>query len=288
MSATARGRDPGASMSLITELMTHPLDPSYEAAAAARERRGLPRSTGLRSPFLIIVCVLTGVALAASALALRVPLGVAEQRHDQLVGSIQSRQQKVDKATRRINGLQQEIARYQKEALGRAHRGSLSDRLTTLGVATGTIPADGPGLKLVVDDAEEQNTDADGDPRTGDSDGGRVTSSDMQIIVNGLWQAGAEAVSINGQRLTAESAIRFAGEAILVNFRPLQPPYTITAVGAGDTMKRKFQQNIGGIYLKGLVDSYGITEKLTTHSTVHVPAGPAPSLIYAKVPKEKK
>ncbi len=275
-------------MSLITELMSHPLDPAYEAAASTRERRGLPRATSLRSPFLTVVCLLVGFGLAASALALRVPLGVAEQRHDQLVGSIQSRQQKIDKDTRRINTLQQEITRYQKKALGRAHRGSLSDQLTRLGVATGTVPASGPGLQLVVDDADDQDDSADGNPRTGQTGGGRVTSSDMQIIVNGLWQAGAEAMAINGQRLTAETAIRFAGQAILVNFRPLEPPYTITAVGPGDTMKRKFRQNVGGVYLDGLVDSYGITEHMSTHSQVRVPAGPAPSLIYAKVPKETK
>ena len=44
---------------------------------------------------------------------------------------------------------------------------------------------------------------------------------DLQVIVNGLWAAGAEAIAVNGQRLTACSAIRSAGEAILVDFRPL-------------------------------------------------------------------
>ncbi len=281
-------RDPGASMSLITELTSHSLDPAYEAAAASRERRGQTRSTSLRSPFLIVICVLIGAWLASSAIALRVPLGVAQQRHDQLVGSIQSRQDKIDDNTTTINRLHQEISRYQQRALDRAHRGSLSDRLAELEVVTGTAAVSGPGLTLVVDDAKSSDTDAQGNPRIDSADSGRVTSSDMQIIVNGLWQAGAEAISINGQRLTAASAIRFAGQAILVNFRPLDPPYTITAVGAGDTMKEKFDDGIGGAYLRGLVDSYGITSKLTTHATVHVPAGPAPSLIYAKVPKETK
>ncbi|CAM5647734.1 membrane protein [Streptomyces purpurascens] len=55
----------------------------------------------------------------------------------------------------------------------------------------------------------------------------------MQRVVNGLWESGAEAVSINGQRLTALSAMRAAGDAILVDNKPLVPPYTVLAVGAG-------------------------------------------------------
>lgn len=288
MSAPPTQRDPGASMSLITELMTHPLDPSYEAAADRREHQGLPRSTSLRSPFLIIVCLLIGVWLAASALELRVPLGVAEQHHQQLISSIKKRQRNIDASTKKINSLHGQISRYQRTALTRANRDALSTQLSRMSVTTGMVAVEGPGLTLVVDDAEESDTDAVGDPRHDSSATGRVTSSDMQIIVNGLWQAGAEAISINGQRLTAQTAIRFAGEAILVNFRPLKPPYTITAVGAGDTMKREFQQGIGGVYLSSLEKSYGITSTLSTLSTVHVPAGPAPTLIYAKVPEEAK
>ena len=56
------------------------------------------------------------------------------------------------------------------------------------------------------------------------SDTGRVLDRDLQVMVNALWAAGAEAIAINGQRLTARSAIRYAGEAILLDFRPLVPP----------------------------------------------------------------
>ena len=50
-----------------------------------------------------------------------------------------------------------------------------------------------------------------------------MIAQDLQIVVNGLWDAGAEAISVNGQRLTSKSAIRFAGQAILVNYRPADP-----------------------------------------------------------------
>lgn len=92
----------------------------------------------------------------------------------------------------------------------------------------------GPGVKLVVDDAKDTEQGGGG-PResSGFSDTGRVRDRDMQRVVNGLWESGAEAVSINGQRLTSLSAIRAAGDAILVDNKPLVPPYTVLAVGTG-------------------------------------------------------
>ena len=55
-------------------------------------------------------------------------------------------------------------------------------------------------------------------------------------MVNALWAAGAEAISINGQRLGPTTAIRFAGEAVLVDFRPVTNPYEISAIGDPDTL----------------------------------------------------
>ena len=60
---------------------------------------------------------------------------------------------------------------------------------------------------MVVDDAPDTTDDKQ-----------RVLDLDLQKLVNGLWQVGAEAISINGQRLTSLSAIRDAGSSITVNF----------------------------------------------------------------------
>ena len=76
---------------------------------------------------------------------------------------------------------------------------------------------------------------AAGRPPTPAGDGGpdlaRVLDTDIQLVVNGLFASGAEAVSVNGQRVTVLSPIRSAGEAVLVGFRPLTPPYEVSAVG---------------------------------------------------------
>jgi uncharacterized protein YlxW (UPF0749 family) len=60
----------------------------------------------------------------------------------------------------------------------------------------------------------------------------RIHDADLQLVVNGLFGAGAEAVAINGNRVVVTTPIRAAGDTIVVNFRPVSPPYVVTAIGA--------------------------------------------------------
>src|SRR5207302_160556 len=75
------------------------------------------------------------------------------------------------------------------------------------------------------------------DPVTGRQTGtnpGLVLDRDLQDVANELWHDGAEAIAINGQRLTATTTIRAAGGAILVDFRPVTAPYQVSAIGPDD------------------------------------------------------
>jgi hypothetical protein len=80
------GRRPAAgSMSLLQQLMDRPLDPSYAAAAARREADGLPPSTSLRSPWLLIAEIVIGFLFVAAALALRPAGTTASRDKEQLI-----------------------------------------------------------------------------------------------------------------------------------------------------------------------------------------------------------
>ncbi len=56
---------------------------------------------------------------------------------------------------------------------------------------------------------------------------------DIQALVNELWAAGAEAISVNDQRIVGRSSIRCVGPTILVNTNRLASPYVIKAIGPG-------------------------------------------------------
>lgn len=272
-------------MSLINEIINHPIDPAYEQVAQARQEAGLPQHTSGRSPAFIIVCVLIGFAMAAAALALRVPQTQATAQKDALVSRVDAAQHRIDAANAAIQQTQQEITTLQNQALEREDQQALADRLAQAEITSGTVPITGDGVVLSVNDAVDTNAGSGDDPRNLDDVNGRLTSTDLQILVNGLWQGGAEAIAINGQRLTSVSAIRFAGQAILVNYRPLEPPYLIAAIGPA-SMRDDFEKSASGAYLNNLTGTFGLRATWQT-GRQHLPAAPAPVLNHATVPEEK-
>ena len=277
------GRRPVAgSMSLLQQLMDRPLDPSYEAAAARRKADGLPPSTPLRTPLVIVSAFLIGFLLVAAAYALRPAGTTASREKEQLIAQIEARQNQGDELAREVSSLGQQIQDAQSAALS-SQASQLSDELARLRLLTGEVAVTGPGLVLTVDDAPDARAQsARGDPRdAGGFPKGRVTSFDLQILTNGLWQAGAEAMAINGQRLTSRSSIRFAGDAILVDYRPLSPPYVITAVGDGRDLQTAFAGTASGTYLKSLGDNYSIPSTIATPSKVDIPRSPSLPLNFA-------
>lgn len=158
-----------------------------------------------------------------------------------------------------------------------------------MGILAGAVEVHGPGVKLIVNDAKETASGSDGDPRgtSGFSDTGRVRDRDMQRVVNGLWESGAEAISINGQRLTALSAIRAAGDAILVDNKPLVPPYTVLAVGDGERLSTRFQDSADGLYLHALQENFGIRTGISVQDDLRLPAAPSVTVRTAQPNTEK-
>ena len=258
-------------MTLLTEILERPLDPGYAAAADRREALGLPRATSTRTPLLVVSAVLVGFLLVTAALVLRPSGTTASREKAQLIAQVQSRQAQGDAQTRTVGALRAQIKGYQDAALGTQQSG-LTDELARLGLLTGDVLAAGPGLTLTVDDAPSAKASTGADPRgTGGPSTGRVTSLDLQVLCNGLWQAGAEAMSINGQRLTARSAIRFAGQAILVDYRPLTTPYVVTAIGDQRGLAARFAEGVAGSYLTALESNYAIPGSVVTSPRVEVP-----------------
>lgn len=144
--------------------------------------------------------------------------------------------------------------------------GALAAALDTQGIASAFVGMRGPGLVLVMDDAQRPAF-------SGTTDLGRVIDRDVQHAVNALWAAGAEAVSVDGIRLTSRSSIRNAGSAILVDYKPVSTPIEIRALGGARSMLARFKQLAEWDELGQLRDQYGVQWSLTVHSRLSVPSG---------------
>lgn len=280
--APAPRRRADESMTLITSMLERPLDPGYAAAADQRRRQGLPPSTGARRPLLIVWLLIIGLVIGVSTASLRSRDDARLGAKEGLIGQIETRQQAVDDRGETVRELQGEI----NAATGRLDPdlvGAQEEELEAMRVSSGLVPVHGEGLRITLDDAPGSGTSADGDPRNSTDDEGRVRSKDLQLITNGLWSAGAEAIAVNGQRLTSRTAIRFAGEAILVNFRPLTRPYTIEAIGDPDDLQTRFAESSAGSYLTDLHTNYGIETSLTTQEDLRLPGATSVSTRAAEV-----
>ncbi|MFF7159684.1 DUF881 domain-containing protein [Streptomyces sp. NPDC008139] len=285
----AARRRPDASMSLLTNVMEHSLDDGYAEAAARRGEVGTSRLPKRLSGKLGLAAglVLAAIVVTVGAAQTRVAAPTEAKERQKLIDQVKTETDSADKLQSSVDSLRDTVAAEQRAAL-EDHGGDSSALVELL---SGATPVDGPGVKLVVDDAKEASEGGTGGPResSGFSDTGRVRDRDMQRVVNGLWSSGAEAITVNGQRLTALSAIRAAGDAILVDNKPLAPPYTVLAIGDGERLSAAFQDSADGQYLHVLEQNYGIRASISVQGELHLAAAPSLIVRYAKpVPGQQK
>jgi uncharacterized protein YlxW (UPF0749 family) len=265
-------------MTLLTSMLQRPLDPGYAAAANRREAQGKPRATSLRSPLLVVATVLIGLVVGVASYNLTTANKPRSQARADLIGQIQDRRAEVDALTTKATTLQGQVTALETEQLG---NDSLTTRTRELPNQVGAVPLNGPGFTLTLDDAPGAGAD-DAAEGGGQAEQGQVLAKDLRYVTNALWESGAEAVSINGERLTATSAIRFAGSALVVDFRPLTRPYVITALGDPKRFPAAFADGAGGTYLSTLRSTFGIRVDTDVSDDLTVPGAVGLTTRYAR------
>lgn len=264
-------------MSLLTEVTRNPLDPEYAEAAARRARSGGTRRArgGPGTAAVVLLAVGLGVATTWSVLSLRAPKPSELAARQVLAEQIGERSAELERLQARSAELTDEITTLQQDALSAADS-PLLDQLAADALTSGATAVTGEGLRVTLEDAETLDSEADPDAR--------VRDSDLQIVVNGLWASGAEAVAVNGQRLAPTTAIRTAGDAILVDVVPLVGPYTIEAIGDPQDMQTRLAGTTGGQLLAVLQSTYGIRTQVSSQRELDLPAAGTVTLRSARLP----
>lgn len=207
-------------------------------------------------PALIVMAVI-GVLLTAAVISTNAAGDQRQSTRDALIARVTTltadvtvQQTAVDDAASRVDALRASVL-----AAGDVD----TTQLESVAVQAAATPVSGPGVVLTVDDA----------PGAAAGSLNRVLDRDLQDIVNALWRDGASAVSVNGQRLTSTTAIRGAGDAILVNYQPLTRPYVISAAGAGGRA-----MSVAGVtvLLDALRTDYGLVAEVAA-GDVALPVG---------------
>ncbi|MGH1563247.1 DUF881 domain-containing protein [Mumia sp. DW29H23] len=254
----------GNSMTLLQNIIDRPLDDDYYTHAPhARTTRGR----------LAAIAVVAFFALLITLAVLQTRANRPEAETERAVLSRQIEQRKSDIATHQqeVSELTSSVSRLRRQQSGSEALARAQEQRAVVG----TVAVTGPALRVTVDSAP----DADDRPLA------RVRDKDLQLLVNGLWQAGAEAIAINGNRLTAMSSIRSAGEGITVNYRSLTSPYVVTAIGNPRTLPGNFVETPAAQTWTDLRQNFGMRFDVSGRDEVTLPAAPrrASTIRHAKV-----
>lgn len=185
-------------------------------------------------------------------------------RRYQLAALIERQRQTSADLQRQVEDLRGQIDQLRSHGAGQQQGSAeLAARLSDAGLAAGLSAMRGPGLKITLDDSRLDRAPS------GNVNDLVIHSQDVQAVVNALWEAGAEAVAINGQRLVSTSAVLCVGNTLLLNGSVHSPPYEVTAIGAS---REVFETDLLVRRLHSDASTFGLRFSVDTDDRLRVPA----------------
>lgn len=238
--------DPRVTTPLLTLVTQQSLDEDYRTAATRRIMAGGTPGRGGKHAVAAVAIAIFGILLATAAAQTSLNAEVDAASRRTLLERIDQRSTQVSAQQEQVSELEAQIAR-----LGDLYRDLGADvsvaevEVRELRTGSGLGPVTGPGARFTFTDAPGETVPE------------RVRPSDMWLLLNGLWGAGAEAVAINGQRVASRSSIAPSGEAIQIDGSPLAPPYIVEAIGNPRTLLADFYTTVSGDRFQQLADVFG-------------------------------
>lgn len=279
------------SAGMLSSLLEDTLDPAYAEAAERRqggeaaERRDGDQLSRWGGRAVGVAVLVVGLVLGVAYADTRATAPSSERTRQALLADVERESGRGDELRSQLENLQNEVSVALDEELVATEEGRrASEQVRRLEAAAGVVPVSGPGLTVTVSDAAAEEAV---DPVTGDTiqavpEAGLVLDIDLQAIVNALWAAGAEAVAVNGQRLAPATSIRTAGEAILVDFRPVASPYVIEAIGNPNQLAVRFAGSGTAARYEAYGQLYGIGFERTGSDELQLVAAQSVELRYAR------
>jgi uncharacterized protein YlxW (UPF0749 family) len=185
---------------------------------------------------------------------------------DQVSRTIQQLELEQQAFKHAISNLRNELNARQKDAAGNTLMlQEVRSELALQKMRAGLTDVRGPGVLIVLDDGPHS-------PRGGEANGTLIHDYDLRDVVSVLWLAGAEAISINNERVVNSTSIYCVGSTVMVNDTRLSPPYEINAIG--DPMHLQDHLRNPGYLgeIKSKTERFGIKFEFIRIDTMIIPA----------------
>jgi len=264
---------------LLSEIWNNLQDDSYQVKA--EKRRKLGKSTSDPKWLIFIILTIAGLIFGIGASITRESIPLSIQNRDLLRENITSQSLLLEEKESRLEEVTQKISTLQ-ETQAAVLPDIDQEELALLNFLSGYQAVSGSGIEIEISDADLSKLSIDIDPSLA-----RVFSTDISTVVNGLWTAGAEAISIGNQRIATRTAISQSGEAILVNYRPILPPYKIYAIG-NENLSANFLKTNDYAQVNEVSRLYGIGLKVSKSDNIDIPTAvrPLPDISGLKIGSE--
>ena len=192
---------------------------------------------------IFIVCVLLGFLLALQFKSVRFhqKQSAMPSRNEQLTQRLVDEQTRNEQLSKQLDQYKEENEQFRQEAQeSGGYATVLGEQLERAKMLAGRSAVHGPGLTVTLSDSKATPT-----PGV-DENAFVVHDTDLLRVINELRAAGAEALSLNGERIIATSEIRCAGPVVSINNRRYNIPFVIQAIGNPDTMEAALKMR-GGV-----------------------------------------
>jgi uncharacterized protein YlxW (UPF0749 family) len=263
---------------------THRVRPSWwERIRRAERHRAADRRRGSLTWRLVTPAAFAGAGLLVVTSGINSGgTDLRAGRYDDLTDLARVETERVQELRAEITTLNEDVARLTERVQSNRQLAALQDQVADLEMVAGVAAVEGPGVTVVLDDAPREIVDEAGEL----VNEAIVHQQDLQAVANALWAGGAEAMTIQGQRVVSTTGIKCIGNTVRLQDVPYSPPYVISAVGNPETLLSSINTNPYIASYLDAVDEWHLGWEARTESLVEAPAYTGPlEMRYARVPR---
>lgn len=254
------------------------VDPLPDTASGAADS-GAP-SAVVRAGFALALGLLAAILFVS---ARSEPITAHERigARVELAELIRAEQERAEDLKARVDDLAARVEEFERAGPRDVGTRALQARIDEMAAPAGLTAVRGPGLVVSLNDSSLDTS------RGIDANDLIIHEQDLHAVINALWAGGAEAMSVNGQRVLATTAVRCVGSVLLLHGRTYSPPYVIRAIGDDELLETALRRDPAVQRFSAAARTFQLGYTVTAEDALHLPAYEGTAALQVARPAEQ-